>query len=107
MSNIIRLLANTAALIIFLLIFYWVVLVKKKREFAKHQLVLICPKCGSIRLSPANIIGIFREEYKCDKCDYRSSFFPEIHISKIKEFREKLRKKPKSREQSKKSKNTE
>tara|TARA_Y100000310_G_C20689135_1_gene821038 strand:- start:291 stop:491 length:201 start_codon:yes stop_codon:yes gene_type:complete len=64
----------------------------------KEKYVKICPKCGSkdvsSDLSVASIArGSFQNDFKCNKCEYKGMFFPEIGESKLKEYRKKLKKK--------------
>ena len=55
-------------------------MIKKKKEIKKS--IRICPKCKSSDVSPDFSRQTFGEQsefntHKCNKCGYRSVFFPE------------------------------
>ena len=60
----------------------------------KENYIKICPKCGSINISPYSEIGLYQGDFfleHCEDCSYISSVFLEIEKSKIIEFRKKLK----------------
>lgn len=60
----------------------------------KEKYLKICPKCKSIDIGPDKStlqqIGVLPQNYICKKCGYSGFVFPEIAISKLKEFKEEI-----------------
>ena len=58
------------------------------KEEKKVEYVKMCPKCNSLNLKiDATLIFLgATSTYTCKDCGYTDSFFPEVEISRVKEF---------------------
>ncbi len=66
---------------IVIFIIFWDWLSNKKSKKSQTKSIRICPKCKSVNVSPDFSRQTFGEQsefnaHKCNKCGYRSIFFP-------------------------------
>jgi len=64
---------------------------KDKQEKAQEKYVKVCPKCSSIDISIDLKMAWLGEASTstCNECGYTNTFFPEVEISKVKDFMKK------------------
>ena len=57
-------------------------------EKEKEKYVKVCPKCNSLNLKVDSTLIFLGapSNYICKECGYTDSFFPEVEITKVKEF---------------------
>ncbi|OYT41576.1 hypothetical protein B6U80_01120 [Candidatus Pacearchaeota archaeon ex4484_26] len=67
-----------------------------EQEKPKKEYVKVCPKCKSLDVRADFKLAWLGEAstFRCNNCGYTNSFFPEVEVSKVKDFmkKEKIRK---------------
>jgi predicted RNA-binding Zn-ribbon protein involved in translation (DUF1610 family) len=68
-----------------------------KNKQKKEKYIMICPKCKSSDIyrdksNPLQAATGLPDMYICNKCEFRGYTFPEIPISELEEFQEKIKK---------------
>lgn len=60
----------------------------------KEEFVKVCPKCKSLDISADLKMAWLGETSTstCNECGYTNTFFPEVEVSKVKDFMKKEKK---------------
>lgn len=62
--------------------------VKNRKEKKEEKHVKICPKCNSLNIKSDLTLAFLGETstMTCSDCGYTNTFFPEVEVSKVREF---------------------
>jgi hypothetical protein len=62
----------------------------------KSPKIKICPRCGSTDITSdplTDTMGMGMQNFRCKKCDFSGTFFPEIDIIDVDHFKKDLKSK--------------